>query len=138
MKVLLDRAEKAVALRKEKLRDRDAGTKEKAAIAAGLASGGPGLEGLVEGISSLDVGTGLAAGGSGSGSGSGSNAASSSIGKTQEKDGDEWEVLQAGGGDAESDEAAAAAIQVHQYVVVFLKFMASVTPGIEHDFTMGV
>jgi len=27
---------------------------------------------------------------------------------------------------------------VDQYLVVFLKFMASVTPGIEHDFTMGV
>ncbi|CAI4218301.1 unnamed protein product [Parascedosporium putredinis] len=30
------------------------------------------------------------------------------------------------------------AIRVDQYLVVFLKFMASVTPGIEHDFTMGV
>jgi len=31
-----------------------------------------------------------------------------------------------------------AAIRVDQYIVVFLKFMASVTPGIEHDQTMGV
>jgi ubiquitin-like-conjugating enzyme ATG3 len=45
--------------------------------------------------------------------------------------GDEWEVLQ-----AEEDEQVA--IRVDQYLVVFLKFIASVTPGIEHDFTMGV
>lgn len=49
------------------------------------------------------------------------------------KEGDEWEVLGEGGND--DDEVA---IRVDQYLVVFLKFMASVTPGIEHDFTMGV
>jgi len=42
---------------------------------------------------------------------------------------EEWEVL-----DQEDD----IAIRVDQYLVVFLKFIASVTPGIEHDFTMGV
>ncbi len=47
--------------------------------------------------------------------------------------GDEWEMLQEGG-EAEEEPA----IRVDQYLVVFLKFMASVTPGIEHDFTMGV
>ena len=47
--------------------------------------------------------------------------------------GDEWEVLDEGG--AAEEEVA---IRVDQYLVVFLKFMASVTPGIEHDFTMGV
>ncbi|KAJ6164554.1 hypothetical protein N7470_003226 [Penicillium chermesinum] len=45
--------------------------------------------------------------------------------------GDEWEVLQ-------PDEEEQSAIRVDQYLVVFLKFIASVTPGIEHDFTMGV
>lgn len=48
-------------------------------------------------------------------------------------DGDEWEVLDQTA--APEDEVA---IRVDQYLVVFLKFMASVTPGIEHDFTMGV
>lgn len=48
-------------------------------------------------------------------------------------DGDEWEVLDQT--TAPEDEVA---IRVDQYLVVFLKFMASVTPGIEHDFTMGV
>ncbi|KAF2497322.1 autophagy-related protein-like protein 3 [Lophium mytilinum] len=50
----------------------------------------------------------------------------------KDKMGDEWEVLEEGADDEE------VAIRVDQYLVVFLKFMASVTPGIEHDFTMGV
>jgi ubiquitin-like-conjugating enzyme ATG3 len=72
-----------------------------------------GLEGLVDDTSAmrLDSGAGATSG----------NA-------------DEWEVLQH---DAEEDEADLA-IRVDQYLVVFLKFIASVTPGIEHDFTMGV
>ncbi|RDA91437.1 hypothetical protein CP533_6286 [Ophiocordyceps camponoti-saundersi (nom. inval.)] len=48
-------------------------------------------------------------------------------------DKDGWEEVQ--GVDADEQEVA---IRVDQYLVVFLKFMASVTPGIEHDFTMGV
>lgn len=49
------------------------------------------------------------------------------------KDGDaEWEMLDG------TLEEEVPAIRVDQYLVVFLKFMASVTPGIEHDFTMGV
>jgi ubiquitin-like-conjugating enzyme ATG3 len=44
----------------------------------------------------------------------------------------EWDLVE---GDASEEEVA---IRVDQYLVVFLKFMASVTPGIEHDFTMGV
>ncbi|OCK79143.1 autophagy-related protein-like protein 3 [Lepidopterella palustris CBS 459.81] len=50
----------------------------------------------------------------------------------KDKTADEWEVLEGG---PEEEEVA---IRVDQYLVVFLKFMASVTPGIEHDFTMGV
>jgi len=52
-------------------------------------------------------------------------------GKEGEEAKDDWEVLSEGGDDE-------VAIRVDQYLVVFLKFMASVTPGIEHDFTMGV
>jgi ubiquitin-like-conjugating enzyme ATG3 len=48
--------------------------------------------------------------------------------------GDEWEVLD----ESEGVNEDKVAIRVDQYLVVFLKFMASVTPGIEHDFTMGV
>jgi ubiquitin-like-conjugating enzyme ATG3 len=54
-------------------------------------------------------------------------------GSSSQREGDEWEVLQ-----QEEGEEADVAIRVDQYLVVFLKFMASVTPGIEHDFTMGV
>ncbi|KAI7516010.1 hypothetical protein KC317_g23587, partial [Hortaea werneckii] len=43
----------------------------------------------------------------------------------------EWEVL-------DEQQPEEVAIRVDQYLIVFLKFMASVTPGIEHDFTMGV
>lgn len=46
-------------------------------------------------------------------------------------DGD-WEEVQADLDDGE------VAIRVDQYLIVFLKFIASVTPGIEHDFTMSV
>lgn len=60
-------------------------------------------------------------------------AAKSDLLDSSRKEGEEWEVLQ-------QDESAEdeVAIRVDQYLVVFLKFMASVTPGIEHDFTMGV
>lgn len=54
--------------------------------------------------------------------------------KEERKDGgDEWEVLT-----DEGNEDPEVAIRIDQYLVVFLKFMASVTPGIMHDFTMGV
>jgi ubiquitin-like-conjugating enzyme ATG3 len=53
---------------------------------------------------------------------------------SQESGKEEWEVLQ----EHESADEDEVAIRVDQYLVVFLKFMASVTPGIEHDFTMGV
>ncbi|KAK4183205.1 putative autophagy protein [Podospora australis] len=43
---------------------------------------------------------------------------------------DEWEQIDAGDQEV--------AIRVDQYLVVFLKFIASVTPGIEHDNTMGI
>ncbi|KMU76124.1 cyclin-dependent protein kinase regulator [Coccidioides immitis RMSCC 3703] len=51
--------------------------------------------------------------------------------------GDEWEVLQPEGSEEDEDDQQVA-IRVDQYLVVFLKFISSVTPGIEHDFTMGV
>lgn len=100
MKTLLDRADAALRLRREKLR-------------AGIASSSQapsGMEGLVDEIGKLDV-----------------------KGAQEAADKDEWEEVQ----EAEIDDQEVA-IRVDQYLVVFLKFMASVTPGIEHDFTMGV
>lgn len=110
MKTLLDRADAALKIRREKLK---AGK-----ILPGAKDAG--MEGLVDdfGKARLDdkkaVMEGAKAGGNGN---------------------DEWEVLQH---DAEGAHDEEVAIRVDQYLVVFLKFMASVTPGIEHDFTMGV
>ncbi|KAL8407580.1 hypothetical protein RB594_006418 [Gaeumannomyces avenae] len=75
-----------------------------------LRSGAAGLEGLTDDISKLSV------------------AESSSSDKNED-----WEDIQH---DDVADQEVA--IRVDQYLVVFLKFIASVTPGIEHDFTMGV
>ncbi|KAK5137866.1 hypothetical protein LTR08_006635 [Meristemomyces frigidus] len=114
MKVLLDRADAALKLRVEKLRK------------SGLKSAGveSGMEGLVDQTGELDL----------AGSKKDGKMASTT-GANQGGDG-EWEVLDQ---HQQADEAAAApAIRVDQYLIVFLKFMASVTPGIEHDFTMGV
>ncbi|KAH6688893.1 autophagocytosis associated protein [Plectosphaerella plurivora] len=99
MRTLLDRADAALRVRREKLRE-------------GKAVGDHGMEGLVDELGKLDVKDAAAA---------------------AEKEGDEWEEVQ----QSDVDEAEVA-IRVDQYLVVFLKFMASVTPGIEHDFTMGV
>lgn len=106
MKTLLDRADAALKLRREKLK-------------AGQAAGSDqGMEGLVEEIQKLDV----------SGAAVAATETTPSAGDTN----DEWEEVQH---DTEDQEVA---IRVDQYLVVFLKFIASVTPGIEHDFTMGV
>lgn len=105
MKTLLDRADAALKLRREKLKQSQ--SREEAERI--LQSGGSGLQGLVDDTKGL------------------------SLGENQQtpSGGDEWEVLQ-------RDEEEQVAIRVDQYLVVFLKFIASVTPGIEHDFTMGV
>ncbi|KAK0633700.1 autophagocytosis associated protein [Immersiella caudata] len=104
MKTLLDRADAALKLRREKLK-------------AGLAAGSKqGMEGLVEEINKLDVG--------------GINTIKDAPPSTADA-GEDWEEVQ-------HEEDQEVAIRVDQYMVVFLKFIASVTPGIEHDFTMGV
>lgn len=76
-----------------------------------------GMEGLVEQTSKLDM----------------KEKDKTSNGKEGES---EWEILSADG--SQDEDVQVPAIRVDQYLVVFLKFMASVTPGIEHDFTMGV
>ena len=98
MKILLDRADAALKIRRDKL-------KQAQSSSAKVDSG---LEGLVEDTKGLSVDS-----------------------EQAKEGGDEWEVLQ-------HDEEDQVAIRVDQYLVVFLKFVASVTPGIEHDFTMGV
>lgn len=76
-----------------------------------------GMEGLVDQTSTLSLGK------------------TPALKPTGSKEGDsEWEVLSDKDGQHEDE----VAIRVDQYLVVFLKFMASVTPGIEHDFTMSL
>lgn len=88
MKTLLDRADGALKIRREKMKK------------------GRAVEGLTEDMKKLEV--------------------------ERKKEGeDEWEVVQDDGDEEE-------AIRVDQYLVVFLKFISSVTPTIEHDFTMGI
>ncbi|KAI9040655.1 ATG3/ATG10 family protein [Aspergillus affinis] len=108
MKTLLDRADAALKIRSEKLKQAQASSTTSSAPAAGS-----GLEGLVDNVKDLSL---------------------SEQQQQQQQSGaggDEWEVLQ-------HDEEDQVAIRVDQYLVVFLKFIASVTPGIEHDYTMGV
>lgn len=118
MKVLLERADSALKIRLSKIRRGGASLEGGNKVESGM-------EGLVDNLSTTHISAererrGIAAGVAAAGGGGG----------------DEWEVLQhESGGGGEEDEVA---IRVDQYVVVFLKFMASVTPGIEHDFTMGV
>lgn len=50
-------------------------------------------------------------------------AESKALAESDEKQDDDWEEFPAG-------------LRVDQYLVIFLKFIASVTPTIEHDFTM--
>ncbi|EGX90092.1 autophagocytosis protein Aut1, putative [Cordyceps militaris CM01] len=105
MKTLLDRADAALRIRRDKMRAAAAkGEQQTATTPAGM-------EGLVDEIGRLDV-----------------------KGAQEAADKDEWEEVQ----QTEAVDENEVAIRVDQYLVVFLKFMASVTPGIEHDFTMGV
>lgn len=135
MKLMLDRADAALKIRKAKGGRSTTSTQAQAqaqALKAGRAVGGGAsgdadpVKGLVEGTKGLSVEE----------SGVGASTGPATVAGAR-SEGDEWEVLQHGddnGGDEEDEPA----IRVDQYIVVFLKFIASVTPGIEHDFTMGV
>jgi ubiquitin-like-conjugating enzyme ATG3 len=121
MKVLLDRADAALKIRRQKLKRADAVEAARLASPSKLESG---LEGLVDDTSRLAI------------SSSDRQAYAAGVAAAGGNAGDEWEVLQHEAG--EEDDEQRVAIRVDQYLVVFLKFIASVTPGIEHDFTMGV
>ncbi|KAL9074573.1 MAG: hypothetical protein Q9161_002165 [Pseudevernia consocians] len=117
MKVLLDRADAALKIRLEKMRRGNGSGKG----GEGQGKVESGMEGLVDDMNATQIAE--------------RRGHSSGVAAAGGAGGDEWEVLQHEGGVSEEDEVA---IRVDQYLVVFLKFMASVTPGIEHDFTMGV
>jgi ubiquitin-like-conjugating enzyme ATG3 len=122
MKILLDRADAALKLRRQKLKQ------ARSVEEASKVKADSGLKELVDDTRALSLtdkaGSGYATGGAAAGGNSG----------------DEWEVLQHDSEANQEEEEAdqRSALRVDQYLVVFLKFIASVTPGIEHDFTMGV
>ena len=142
MKVLLDRADASLKIRLEKMRRGNGSGKG----GDGKGKVESGMEGLVDEMNVTQIAD--------------RRGYSSGVAAAGGAGGDEWEVLQHEGGGEAEDEVA---IRVDQYLVVFLKvrlaplgppvseevewisadarneqFMASVTPGIEHDFTMGV
>ena len=124
MKVLLDRADAALRLRRERL----AKTGGTSAAGQGQARKPElGMEGLVEETKAMSISAPPPGD---------KQAYKAGVAAAGGSAGDEWEVLQQHDGDAGNTEESA--IRVDQYLVVFLKFISSVTPTIEHDFTMGV
>ena len=132
MKLMLDRADAALKIRKAKVKAARKAAGGGASGAAGTAArAADPAKGLVEGTKSLRVAD----------DGGDGEVARSAAAAAARAEGDEWEVLQHGAEgavDGDDDDDDEPAIRVDQYIVVFLKFIASVTPGIEHDFTMGV
>ena len=129
MKVLLDRADAALKIRLQKIKRKGGGNSEAYGQAGRVENG---MEGLVDemnrvGFENNNNNNNSSSSSSKRGFGSGVAAAGGG-------GGDEWEVLQNEGGGEEEE----VAIRVDQYLVVFLKFISSISPGIEHDFTMGV
>lgn len=119
MKVLLGRADAALKLRLQKIRK---GQQQQEGGKGGKVESG--MEGLVNEMNAATLADkpapkdGFKAG----------TAAAGGAG------GDEWEVLQHEAGEGEDE----VAIRVDQYLVVFIKFAATLAPAIEQDFTMGV
>lgn len=137
MKVLLGRADAALKIRLAKLK-KSQGRTEGGARSDGKGKVESGLEGLVDRMGEMNVAVGRR--GNPITTPDAKNPPSSSVSAPTS---DEWEVLQhesssSGAGTESASDEDQVAIRVDQYLVVFLKFMASVTPGIEHDFTMGV
>ena len=116
MKVLLERADAALKLRLQKM------TRGQQDVGGKTGQVESGMEGLIDDMNAATIsdrnngfraGTAAAQGGAG---------------------GDEWEVLQHEAGEGEDE----VAIRVDQYLVVFLKFLATLMPSVEYDFTMSV
>lgn len=132
MKILLDRADAALKIRRQKLKQ------ARSAEESSNIKFDSGLEGLVDDTNNLSLAERQRKlQGAQQSSASNNNNNNNNNNQGNNMMAEEWEVLQKDGNQSEEDEFQSA-IRVDQYLVVFLKFISSVTPGIEHDFTMGV
>ncbi|KAL8680325.1 MAG: hypothetical protein Q9224_006951 [Gallowayella concinna] len=125
MKTLLDRADAALKLRLGRLRQ---GQRKGGEVGSDGKRVEAGMEGLVDNMRSTTLSSLSSNTDSKKGFKEGVAAAGGS-------GGDEWEVLQHEAGQEREDEVA---IRVDQYLVVFVKFLSTMTPSIEHDYTMGI
>ncbi|KAL8677277.1 MAG: hypothetical protein Q9186_006288 [Xanthomendoza sp. 1 TL-2023] len=125
MKTLLDRADAALKLRLGRLRQ---GQRKGGEVGGDGKRVEAGMEGLVDNMRSTTLSSLSSNTDSKKGFKEGVAAAGGS-------GGDEWEVLQHEAGQEREDEVA---IRVDQYLVVFVKFLSTMTPSIEHDYTMGI
>ena len=126
MKILLDRADAALKIRRQKLKQ------ARSAEESSNIKFDSGLEGLVDDTNNLSLAERQR-----KLQGAQQSSACNNNNNNNNMMAEEWEVLQNDGNQSEEDDFQSA-IRVDQYLVVFLKFISSVTPGIEHDFTMGV
>ncbi|KAI4246143.1 MAG: hypothetical protein L6R40_002095 [Gallowayella cf. fulva] len=121
MKVLLDRADAALKLRLSRLRRHGQGEKSTGDDGKRVEAG---MEGLVDDMTAASVQDTTKS----------KTAFKDGVAAAGGSGGDEWEVLQHESGGAEDE----VAIRVDQYLVVFVKFLSTMTPSIEHDYTMGI
>ena len=126
MKVLLDRADAALKLRMLKIKKKNNGNGNKQDdddINSNNPVSQSGLEGLVDQTATMGI----------SDREKGVAAKSKADANLENTSAEEWEVLQQDG-DVEEEPA----IRVDQYLIVFLKFAATLIPTIEHDFTTAI
>ncbi|KAL8796319.1 MAG: hypothetical protein Q9182_007393 [Xanthomendoza sp. 2 TL-2023] len=128
MKTLLDRADAALKLRLGRLRQ----GQRKGQAADGSRGDGKKVEAGMEGLIDNMQSTALSPPSSNTDSKKGFKEGVAAAGGSG---GDEWEVLQHEAGQEREEEVA---IRVDQYLVVFVKFLSTMTPSIEHDYTMGI
>ena len=125
MKVLLDRADAALKLRMAKIKrieNKDGGSGSGSNNNSNNASQvKAGLEGLVDQTAAMGL----------SGTENGKDKNKKTPAHLENTSAEEWEVLQQ---DLEEEPA----IRVDQYLIVFLKFAATLIPTIEHDFTTAI
>ncbi len=126
MKVLLDRADAALKLRLGRLRQQQQ-QKGDSSSEKNRDKNISGMEGLVDDMQAAKLGE--------KSTSSGRQGYASGVAAAGGAGGDEWEVLQQEEDAQQEDEVA---IRVDQYLVVFVKFLSTMTPSIEHDYTMGI